>query len=91
METRVPFLPNAENNPNGQSIITAFDDLGPYTLLTVGTMAKIFDRCPVSIKRECNRGELPLPICLFKKDMWFVINIRNHFLALAEATEKRAA
>ena len=80
-----------EVSPESEDGIIHLGDLHPATLVSVRALGGIFGRCPTTINRAVDRGELPQPIKLFGGHYWTVGSLTRHFEAcLVEAqAEKR--
>lgn len=79
--------PAAENAPT-----TAFNALDDGAIIFEHELAELFGKCPVSIKRAVERGELPPSTRFLGKPIWTAAAIRGHIgdrlQAEKEAREK---
>jgi len=75
---------------NETGIIRDLGDLSPDTLLSEKTLAAMFGRHRVSIKRAVERGELPPSVRLFGEPTWTVRALREHISRRLEAARKEA-
>lgn len=74
-------------------IVRQLGDLPDGTIINEEALAKMFDRCQVSIKRAIQRGELPAPVKLLGMPVWTVGKLLNHInerLDSAQKEEERA-
>ena len=73
-------------------IVRQLGDLPDGTIINEEALAKMFDRCQVSIKRAIQRGELPAPVKLLGMPVWTVEKLLNHInerLDIAQKEEER--
>ena len=82
-----------EENINFSSgIVRHLGDLPEGAIVNEEALAKMFDRCQVSIKRAIQRGELPSPVKLLGMPVWTVGKLLNHInerLDIAQKEEER--
>ena len=72
-------------------VIAELGELQPGAVVTEEGIARLFDRCPTSVKRAVERGELPPPIRLFGGNAWTAGVLVAHFeQRLAEAASEKA-
>lgn len=90
------------NSPNEQTIeseneftsgiVRQLGDLPEGAIINEEALAKMFDRCQVSIKRAIQRGELPAPVKLLGMPVWTVGKLLDHInerLDIAQKEEQR--
>lgn len=73
-------------------IVRQLGDLSDGTIINEEALAKMFNRCQVSIKRAIQRGELPAPVKLLGMPVWTVEKLLNHInerLDIAHKEEER--
>jgi len=74
-------------------IVRQLGELPDGTIINEEALAKMFDRCQVSIKRAIQRGELPAPVKLLGMPVWTVgklLSYINERLDIAQKEEERA-
>ncbi len=77
------------DNQDSPYIVRELGDLPDKALVTERALADMFCRCPTSIKRAVERGELPPPVRIFGKSFWTAGALIDHVEArLAEAKRK---
>ena len=69
-------------------IISTLAELPPEAIIDEATLARIFHRHPVSIKRSIRRGELPSGVRLFGKPTWTARAILDHINRRLDAAKK---
>ena len=73
-------------------VIAALGELQSGAVVTEEGVARLFGRCPTSVKRAVARGELPPPTRIFGSSAWTVGVLVGHFeKRLKEAAEAKAA
>ena len=60
------------------TIIEKLGDLPKGAIVNEEALAKMFDRCQVSIKRAIQRGELPPPVKMFGMPVWTAEKLLSH-------------
>lgn len=73
-------------------VVAALGDLGSGAVITEQALAGMFGRCPTTVKRAVDRGELPPPCRMFGQNAWTVGVLVGHIenrlaQAAAEAEE----
>jgi hypothetical protein len=71
-------------------VLTSLADLPEKALLDETAMAQAFNVCAKTVRRMVMRHELPPPIRVSGRSMWFAGRVLNYLESLAEATEKEA-
>ena len=74
-------------------IVRQLGDLPDGAIINEEALAKMFDRCQVSIKRAIQRGELPAPVKLLGMPVWTAERILTHInkrLDVAQKEEEKA-
>ena len=72
-------------------IVAELGALPPGAVVNEDGVAKMFNRCGMSVKRAVERGELPRPTRLFGKNTWTARIIIEHIEhRLAEAAKEHA-
>ena len=69
-------------------IVRELGDLPDGTIINEEALAKIFDRCQVSIKRSIQRGELPPPVKLLGMPVWTVGRLLAYINARLDIAQK---
>ena len=69
-------------------IVRQLGDLPEGAIINEEALAKIFDRCQVSIKRAIQRGELPAPVKLLGMPVWTAGKLLKHINDRLEAAQK---
>ena len=59
-------------------IVRHLGDLPEGAIINEEALAKMFDRCQVSIKRAIQRGELPPPVKLLGMPVWTAGKLLGH-------------
>jgi len=68
-----------EADAGGEEIgIRALAKMPADTILDLAQTAAVFGKCPMSIKRAVWRGELPKPIKLFRRQVFYAGHILEH-------------
>lgn len=84
---------NIENAKELSGIVRELGDFPDGTIINEEALARLFDRCQVSIKRAIQRRELPPPVKLLGMPVWTVekiLNFINDRLDLAQNEEEKA-
>lgn len=83
---------NPTSIPEGQpkDVITTLGELPAGTVIDQNELARIFHRCPTSIQRAVDRGELPPPVRLLGKPRWTVGFLLEHLEKRLKATDESA-
>ena len=84
---------NIENANDLSGIVRELGDLPDGTIINEEALARLFDRCQVSIKRAIQRRELPPPVKLLGMPVWTVgkiLNFINDRLDFAQNEEEKA-
>ena len=76
----------ASKDLNG--IIRQLGDLPKGAIVNEEALARMFDRCQVSIKRAIQRGELPPPVKLLGMPVWTVGKLLDHINNRLEIAQK---
>lgn len=71
-------------------IVRELGDLPDGTIINEEALAKMFDRCQVSIKRAIQRGELPPPIKLLGMPVWTVGKLLAYINTRLDIAQKNA-
>jgi len=72
-------------------IVKELGELAREAIIDKGALARMFNRCPTSIERAVDRGELPAPVKIMGKARWTAGAILDHIDArLKHETEKAA-
>lgn len=76
-------------------VILALGELGSGAVITEQALATMFDRCPMTVKRAVERGELPVPCRMFGQNTWTIgvllAHIERRLQQAAQAAEQEAA
>jgi len=59
-------------------VIRELGELGAGAIVTEEGITQLFNRCPTSVKRAVQRGELPPPCRLFGSNAWTVGALVSH-------------
>lgn len=78
------------DDQNSPYIVRALGDLPEEALITERALADMFSRCPTSVKRAIERGELPPPVRLFGKSIWTVRALTDHLEARLACAKRKA-
>jgi len=79
-----------DDNDAMPGMIPELGKLPPSTIVTEEGLARMFRRCPMSIKRAVRRGELPVPMRMFGHSTWTVGAILTHLNKRLETASKEA-
>ena len=63
---------------NSRDIVVELGELPLDAVVTEQAVATMFDRCPTTVKRAVNRGQLPPPVKLFGKSVWTARALIDH-------------
>lgn len=81
-ETSASAVFDIERDPPG--IVSALGELNPCALISEKGIASLFGRCPRSIQRAVERGELPPPIRMLGQKTWTARSILDHITGRLE-------
>ena len=71
-------------------IVRDLGDMPGEALISEKALGDMFSRCPTSIKRAVERGELPPPTRLFGKAFWTAGAIVAHFESRLKDAKRKA-
>ncbi len=79
-ETREPETLDAEPEATGDVLgVLRLDSYGPTAVIFESGLAAMLGRCPTSLRRAVQRGELPTPCRAFGQFYWTCKALAEHF------------
>jgi len=81
---------DAGHEGQGVGLLRDLAELPGATLIDEASLARMLKRHPVSLKRACQRGELPQPTRLLGAPVWTVGAILGHVERRLEAAQAAA-
>ncbi|MBP7051607.1 MAG: hypothetical protein KBE65_11375 [Phycisphaerae bacterium] len=79
-----------ERSPETNGVIMVLSQMPPDAIIDEAALAKIFGRCPTSVRRAIQRRELPPGVRLFGKQTWTARVVLDHLARRLEDAKKEA-